>query len=259
MSKRILIGGRPCTLPGSGKGLNMHCINYAHRGASEYYPENTLFSFYMGLTMGADGIETDIQRTKDGVLVLFHDDTMERLLGRKERIADFTYEQLLAMDFGLHKGEAFRGEKIVTLEEFLLHFGEKPLTFALEIKQAGVEADTIRLLEKYGVKDKTILTSFLWDSLIEARRQDAKIRIGYLTETVDEALLERMKQVPMQQLCPRVNLLSDEMFHRALDMGFSVRFWGIANDDLMRSAMREGSAGMTINDPAELTRALQTR
>ena len=50
-------------------------INYAHRGASEYAPENTLSSFYLGLLQGANGIETDIQRTKDGVLVLFHDDT----------------------------------------------------------------------------------------------------------------------------------------------------------------------------------------
>ena len=49
---------------------------YAHRGASEYAPENTLSSFYMGLSMGANGIETDVQRTKDGVAVLFHDYTL---------------------------------------------------------------------------------------------------------------------------------------------------------------------------------------
>ena len=50
----------------------MPVVNYAHRGASEYYPENTLWSFYAGMEMGADGIETDIQRTSDGVLVLHH-------------------------------------------------------------------------------------------------------------------------------------------------------------------------------------------
>ena len=51
-------------------------INYAHRGASEYAPENTMSSFYLGLTMKANGIETDVQKTKDGKLVLFHDDTL---------------------------------------------------------------------------------------------------------------------------------------------------------------------------------------
>lgn len=54
-------------------------INYAHRGASEYAPENTLSSFYLGLLQGANGIETDVQRTKDGVLVLFHDPTIDRV------------------------------------------------------------------------------------------------------------------------------------------------------------------------------------
>ena len=64
-------------------------INYAHRGASQYYPENTLYAFYAGLHMGADGIETDIQRTLDGVPVLFHDRTLERILGDPRRIALF--------------------------------------------------------------------------------------------------------------------------------------------------------------------------
>ena len=54
-------------------------INYAHRGASEYAPENTLSSFYLGMIQGANGIETDVHRTKDGVLVLFHDDTLDRV------------------------------------------------------------------------------------------------------------------------------------------------------------------------------------
>jgi hypothetical protein len=56
-------------------------INYAHRGASEYAPENTLSSFFMGAAMGANGIETDIQLTKDGIPVLFHDDSLKRVTG----------------------------------------------------------------------------------------------------------------------------------------------------------------------------------
>ena len=56
-------------------------INYAHRGASAYAPENTMSAFDLGLRMNADGIETDIRRTKDGVLVLFHDDDLLRIAG----------------------------------------------------------------------------------------------------------------------------------------------------------------------------------
>lgn len=56
-------------------------VTYAHRGASEYWPENTLSSFYAGIDMGADGVETDVQRTKDGVLVIYHDPRLMRVCG----------------------------------------------------------------------------------------------------------------------------------------------------------------------------------
>ena len=69
-------------------------INYAHRGASEYAPENTLSSFYLGLMQGANGIETDVQRTKDGVLVLFHDNTLDRVSNVSGNLSEYTYEEL---------------------------------------------------------------------------------------------------------------------------------------------------------------------
>ena len=68
----------------------MKFINYAHRGASTYCPENTMLSFYTGVQMGANGIETDVQRTKDGILVLFHDDTITRVTGKEGSVADYT-------------------------------------------------------------------------------------------------------------------------------------------------------------------------
>lgn len=88
--------------------------------------------------MRADGIETDIQRTKDNVLVLHHDDTLDRVLQMPGAIKDYTYQELLNMDFGAFKGEQFSGERIVTLDTFLTHFGRRGLTLALEIKQYGV-------------------------------------------------------------------------------------------------------------------------
>ena len=106
----------------------MPMINYAHRGASEYYPENTLRSFCAGLDMHADGIETDIQRTKDGVLVLHHDDTLERIPHVSGSVKNYTYDELLRMDFGAFKGARFAGERIVKLDTFLTHFANRGLT-----------------------------------------------------------------------------------------------------------------------------------
>ena len=62
-------------------------INYAHRGASEYAPENTFSAFYLGLEMGADGIETDVRMTRDGKLVLFHDGVLDRVADPNDRAA----------------------------------------------------------------------------------------------------------------------------------------------------------------------------
>ena len=81
-------------------------INYAHRGASEYLPENTMFAFYTGIYMGANGIETDIQRTKDGILVLFHDDTLTRVTGESGSIGDYTLAEL--QNFSVRKNGFFR-------------------------------------------------------------------------------------------------------------------------------------------------------
>ena len=69
-------------------------INYAHRGASEYAPENTLSAFYLGLMQGANGIETDVRRTKDGELVLFHDSKLARVTDGDGPLAEHSLAEL---------------------------------------------------------------------------------------------------------------------------------------------------------------------
>lgn len=235
----------------------MKMVNYAHRGCSEFYPENTLFSFYMGVNTGADGIETDVQSTSDGVLVLFHDDDMSRIVGSHSKICDHTYAQLLKMDFGSYKGPKFQGEKIVRLDEFLLHFGAKNLTFALEVKQEGVEKPMLEVIERYGVRDKVIITSFCWQSLLNLRKLDASIRLGYLTEKVDEVILKNLLDNHIQQICPCIDYFDESMFGRCVALGLSIRYWGISDTPRMLKALSLGGDGMTINNPIKLQRELE--
>ena len=117
-------------------------INYAHRGASEYAPENTLSSFYLGLIMGANGIETDVQRTRDGELVLFHDDAVHRVSNGKGRIAELTLEELRSLKI---VGNATAGfyDRILTMREFLEKFAGYDISFAIELKGPGVEEDAL--------------------------------------------------------------------------------------------------------------------
>ena len=235
----------------------MPIINDAHRGASEYYPENTLRSFYAGLDMRADGIETDIQRTLDGVLVLHHDDTLKRLTGCEGSVKDYTYAQLMDMDFGAFKGEQFRGERIVKLDTFLTHFGRRGLTLALEIKQPGVEAESLKMVDAHRCRDEVIFTSFRWESVARLRELDDSIRLGYLTGEITCETLDLLEKHRVGQICPRVDLVTEESMKLALDRGFSVRFWGIRNVEYMNRALALGGCdGMTINFPDKLTEAL---
>ena len=96
----------------------------AHRGLSGIELENTCAAFVAAGNRGYYGIETDIQRTKDGVLVLHHDDTLERIPHVAGSVKDYTYDELLKMDFGAFKGECFSGERIVKLDTFLTHLAE---------------------------------------------------------------------------------------------------------------------------------------
>lgn len=234
----------------------MPIINYAHRGASEYYPENTLRSFYAGLDMRADGIETDIQRTKDGVLVLHHDDTLTRVPHAAGSVKDYTYAELLDMDFGAFKGPEFAGERIVTLDTFLTHFSRRGLTLALEIKQYGVEAESLAAVNAHRCRNEVIFTSFIWESVAELRKLDSEITLGYLTREITPEILDLLEKHHIQQICPLVSTVTEESMRLAVDRGFSVRFWGIKDEEQMHRAIELGGDGMTCNFPDKLTAAL---
>lgn len=228
-------------------------INYAHRGASEYAPENTLLSFYYGLTMKANGIETDVQITKDGVPVLFHDETLKRVTGVDGKLADFTLNELKELwvtKNGLK-------DKIITFEDFLIHFACHDLTFAIELKSKGSHKPTAELLRKYNMQDKAIVTSFMYDELLEFRKVAPEFRTGYLTAKVNDQILSDMKRDGIYEICPESYLITKESCEKWHNLGFNVRAWGIYNTDLMNSVYYAGADGMTVNFPDKLTSLIE--
>lgn len=231
-------------------------INYAHRGASEQAPENTFSAFYLGLALGADGIETDIQETADHRLVLFHDQSLQRITGLDKPICELTYAGLLELDFGRHKGLRYQNEKIVALDDFLRYFGGRPVHLALEIKQDGIEQAVLDSINRYDCAAQVIITSFSWDCLTEVRRQDPDIRLGFLTERIETGILQRMAAHNMRQICPRAATLTREPVAAAQRQGFDVRAWGVADTDLMDRAIACGVDGMTVNFPDKLAARL---
>ena len=227
-------------------------INYAHRGASEYYPENTMSSFLAGVQMGANGIETDVQKTKDGLLVLFHDDTLVRVTGEEGSICDYTYEEL--QNFSVKKGEL--SDKIPLFEDFLAEFADKGLSFAIELKVDGIEQEVADLLHKYGVNKKTTVTSFALSRLENMKAYAPRLKLGYLTKSVDESVVKSLLGIGVDEICPRANLITAEKVTELHRLGFNVRAWGVSNEETMKMVCEAGTDGMTVNAPDVLNRLI---
>ena len=230
-------------------------INYAHRGASHYYPENTLISFRKGLEMGANGIETDVQITKDGVLVLFHDDTLDRVTGKNGCIADYTYAELLSFD--VHKNDLTA--KICTFEEFLQEFGQKDLTFAIELKVTGIAKETAEMIYKYGVQDKVIITSFQYDALTEIKKCAPNLRRGYLCFKLDEKTRNEIDSLALYEICPNGKVVTKEEVEEFHKKGYGVRAWNMSDEQVMAETVEKGVDGMTVNFPDKLTEYLKNK
>lgn len=232
-----------------------HFINYAHRGASEYVPENTFLAFYTGIYMGANGIETDVHVTTDGVAVLFHDDTLDRVTGESGVVAEKSYEELERLFVTKNEFQ----DKIVRFEDFLDKFSFRDLTFAIELKQKGTAKQVADILRKYDMKDKVVITSFDFESVYAMREYAPEFNAGYLAKEVTDELLSEMKKHNISEICPRATLVNAESVKKWHYEGFNVRAWGVSNEDLMKNVYESGADGMTVNFPDKLTEYIKIK
>ncbi|MDR1923866.1 MAG: hypothetical protein LBQ66_05790, partial [Planctomycetaceae bacterium] len=114
--------------------------NVAHRGASYSYPENTIAAYRAAINAGANGAECDVYKTADNALVLSHDRTTKRTMGGENKdITKLTLEEIRKLDAGIWKGKDFKGEKVPTLEEYLLLLKNTTCRPVIEIKMEGIE------------------------------------------------------------------------------------------------------------------------
>lgn len=233
-------------------------INYAHRGASAYAPENTMIAFKKAIELGATGIELDLQKTKDGKIVIFHDDFIDKKSNGTGKIEDYTYEQLLELDFGSWFEEKYRGEKIVLFEDFAKEFLNRDLTFAIELKVNGIEKETLDIVDKYVTHDNIYITSFMYEILENVRKIDNNIKISWLIdEEIKEANIQKLLKIKGNQICPKVSLVTEQSIALAKQYGIGVRLWKVSNEDVMKEVYKLDIEGMTVNFPDKLNELLK--
>ncbi len=141
-----------------------HIPVLGHRGICAKYPENTLLSFQRAIDAGVDLIEFDINVTKDGHLVVIHDNTIDRTSDHTGLTRDYTLAELRAFDFGGKFSPAFAGETIPTLEEVLtlVRHSRDDLLLNVEIKDMAHETvdATIAMLERFGLTERSVIACF---------------------------------------------------------------------------------------------------
>ncbi|MFT3983869.1 MAG: glycerophosphodiester phosphodiesterase [Lachnospiraceae bacterium] len=159
---------------------------WAHRGASGYAPENTLKAFQKAVELGADGIELDVQMTKDGQLVVIHDETVERTSSSEGWVKDYLYEDLRKLDVNRNFPEYGRAG-IPALEEVYRLLKPTGLQINTEIKTGivfyeGIEEKVLALAASLGMEDQIVYSSFNHRSVMRIRELDSHAKTAFLYE-----------------------------------------------------------------------------
>jgi glycerophosphoryl diester phosphodiesterase len=223
-------------------------LNIAHRGASGYAPENTRAAFARAITMGADMIETDVQLSRDGALVLFHDTTVTRTSNGHGPLADHSLDELRRLDIGSWYAPEFAGQRIVTLSELVTEFLPR-IPCVLEIKDPRAAPALIQAIGTAGIGDRVHVTSFFWTALLDARALDDSLTLGFLTPVFDADIIRRCAARGFAQVCPHVESLTTELVDVAHDAGMFVRAHGVSQRHQIDQLFETGADGSTVNWP----------
>jgi glycerophosphoryl diester phosphodiesterase len=228
----------------------------AHRGGPAYAPENTLAAFQTAVDQGADWLEFDVQMTKDGQLVMIHDETVDRTTDGTGAVTDLTFEQIRLLDAG-------QGEKVPTFKEVIELAKATGVKILPESKSAhlypGIEEKMLSEMEEAGFLDQTAIQSFENESLEKLQTLKPEVRRCALSGLWQLDLSNPPGDA--QIVCPMAEmvLLNPLMIRQAHADGRQVFVWfGMLENPIMFKVMRFfGADGLMSDDPLALKAALK--
>jgi glycerophosphoryl diester phosphodiesterase len=226
-----------------------------HRGAAGLAPENTFAGFDIALALGVDGIETDVQKTKDGKLVLFHDNLLDTTTNGTGVLQETLWQALQQLDAGSWFDSTYAGERIPLLIEALKRYGTRTY-FDLEIKQVGIEYEVLNLVEQLELLDRVTFTSQDFPTVCNIKKKNPLARVGYLTADFSGEVLKRVVEAKMQDFCPRAEKITKQLVNHWRSSGLFIRACGVKNAEMMKNAIYAGVDGMTFDFPDVLLKEL---
>lgn len=234
----------------------------AHRGFSSRYPENTLLSLRKALELGADGVEFDVQLTKDGVPVIIHDESLLRTGGKDVMVRDLTLSELRQIDVSFKFHDACGFCPVPTLEEYFELVKDRDFLTNIELKTAifeytGIEQKVIDMIRAYGLTDRIILSSFNHYSLLRAKAIAPEIPCGILYECRIAEPQEYAKRLNIEYLHPCYIFLNDEETAKYQAEGIASNPWTIDKEEDIRYFLNNENIFAIISNKPDLVMALQ--
>lgn len=151
-----------------------------HRGSPRKAPENSLSGFLIAFEDGADMVELDVRLNQDGTPMVFHDDTLPRMVGHPGRLDHLSNEECQQAFIGRRHGGAFRREPIPPLARVLEEIKRLGGRVNIEIKETRAVEPVVRMVQRLRLHDQVLISAFDWRALDKVRRQDAGITLGAL-------------------------------------------------------------------------------
>ncbi len=229
----------------------------AHQGGEKLRPSNTLASFQHAVDLGVDVLEMDLHATRDGTLVIMHDDAVDRTTDGAGKIKEMTLAEIKQMDAGYYwtddDGQTYpyRGQGITvpTLEEVFQAFPDMPMNIEIKQQEPSIVEPFCQLLTQYNMRDKVLIPSFHPETLIEFREKcpgvatamsEPEIRLFF---GLDTAFLGRLFSPPgeafqVPEYSGGIHVVTARFVRGAQRRNIAVHVW-------------------TVNDPADMQRFIE--
>ncbi len=238
-----------CALVLSSCMENKKPLVIGHRGAMGHETENTIASIEKAMEMGVDMLEIDVFKIKSGEIVVFHDDTVERLTDGKGEIEKYTLNELKALTV---EG----GHKIATLQEVLdVMEGKTQLNIELKGRNTAVDVNRMMGAEvksgKWQLND-FIISSFEWDELRDMRKVNKEVRIAVLIEGNPLDALEVGSELNAEAINPSFKKLTAENNIKIKEAGFKIYPWTVNEPQDILQMKRFGVDGIITNYPERI-------
>jgi glycerophosphoryl diester phosphodiesterase len=231
---------------------NRKPILVGHRGAGALAPENTLAAFRVAADLGIDGVEFDVQLTKDGHPIVFHDDDVQRLTDGAGQVADLTLNELKFLDAGARFAPGFRGEHIPSLRDALDFLRGTDLLLFVELKAPwrypGIEDAVVSLIREFGLVERVLVSTFHHPALHALHRLAPEIALAELW--FDR--LPRDDEITFNIIDALLSLCTPDQIARLHRRGVTVTAWTVNDLDTARDLMDAGIDGLTTDYPERL-------